>query len=161
VAVLTSLSAKRGQALRETGVHGKSAQALTEFALILPVLVLLFLGSIDLTRAFYYYIVLQNATREAARTAIDFPNQYTDTYICAAAAREAGSLVTLSCSSTPATIVISPAANASGTPPSRESGRSPITVTASTSFSPVTIFIQFWTGTSITIKASTTMLTYY
>jgi hypothetical protein len=25
----------------------------------------------------------------------------------------------------------------------------------------VTLFIQFWTGSTITIKASTTMLTYY
>jgi Flp pilus assembly protein TadG len=129
--------------------------------LILPILTALFLGSIDLTRAFYYYIVLQNATREAARMAIDFPNQYDDTYVCAAATREAGTFVTLSCSGATPNVVITPAANSSANPPARQSGRGIITVTASTSFSPVTLFIQFWTGSTITIKASTTMLTYY
>ena len=149
----------RGVDLRRT--RGHQGQALVEFALILPLLTALFLGSIDLTRAFYYYVVLQNATREAARVAIDFPSQYDDTYVCAAATREAGSFVTLSCSGATPHVAITPAANSGASPPSRQSGRGTVTVTASTSFSPVTIFIQFWTGTSITIKASTTMLTYY
>lgn len=142
-------------------LRGQQAQALVELALILPILTMLFLGAIDLTRAFYSYIVLENATREAARMAIDFPNQYTDTYVCAAAVREAQGIVTLSCSGGTPTVTISPAANAGATPPTRQSGHNAVTVTATTTFTPVTIFIEWFTGSQITVSASTTMLTYY
>ena len=47
--------------------HRHRGQSLVEFALILPIMALLFLGAVDLTRAFYYYIALENASREAAR----------------------------------------------------------------------------------------------
>src|SRR5256886_17650610 len=60
---------------RERAHHG---QSLVEFALILPLMALLFLGAVDLTRAFYYYIALENASREAARVLIDFPYEYAD-----------------------------------------------------------------------------------
>ncbi|MEL7625504.1 MAG: TadE family protein [Anaerolineaceae bacterium] len=43
-----------------------SAQALTEFALVLPILLILVLGAMDLGRLFYYKIVLTNAAREGA-----------------------------------------------------------------------------------------------
>lgn len=142
-------------------LHGHPAQALVELALILPLLTMLFLGAIDLTRAFYTYIVLENATREAARLAIDYPNQYTDTYICAAATREAQGFVTLSCSGGSPNVTVSPAANAGATPPTRESGHSAVKITATSTFQPVTIFIEWFTGSSITVTASTTMLTYY
>ncbi len=140
----------------------QSAQSLVEFALLLPLIALLFLGAVDLTRAFYYYIVLQNASREAARVVIDYPEEYTDSDACAAAAREAGGYVTLSCSGATPSVTISPAANSAANPPSRQPGRHPVTVTATASFKPITFLIQsFGSGGVITLKAQTTMLTWY
>lgn len=42
------------------------AQALVEFALLLPILLVLILGAMDLGRVFYFKIVLTNAAREGA-----------------------------------------------------------------------------------------------
>ncbi len=44
------------------------AQALVEFALILPLLLVLIIGAMDLGRVFYFKIVLTNAAREGANT---------------------------------------------------------------------------------------------
>jgi len=132
-----------------------------EFALILPVMAVLFLGAVDLTRAFYYYIVLENATREATRVLIDYPYQYDDSVACAAAVREAQSYVTLTCSGGSPTITISPAVDLTASPPHRVPGRKPVTVTATTTFKPITILLQQFIGSTITISASTTMTTWY
>ncbi len=43
-----------------------SGQGLVEFAIILPVLVLLIMGALDLGRLFQMYIVVTNAAREGA-----------------------------------------------------------------------------------------------
>jgi Flp pilus assembly protein TadG len=134
---------------------------MVEFALIAPLVALLFLGAVDLTRAFYYYIILQNATREAARVLIDYPYQYDDTEACRAAVREAQSYITLSCSGGSPTVTISPSANLAANPPRRVPGRNPITVTATTTFTPMTPLIQNFTGGTMTLSASTTMLTWY
>jgi hypothetical protein len=40
-------------------------------------------------------------------------------------------------------------------------GRKPVTVTATATFTPLTIFLQQFVGGSITIRASTTMTTWY
>lgn len=116
------------------------------------------LGATDLTRAFYTYIVLSNASREAARVIIDYPQQYTDTAACNAAHNEAMPFVNLSC---PTTIVISPAANTGANPPTRVPGRQPVTVTTKMDFKPITILIQWFMGSTITIQASTTYLAWY
>lgn len=129
--------------------------------MILPVLAILFLGAVDLTRAFYYYIVLENATREAARVLIDYPYQFDDSAACSAAVREAQSYVTLTCSGGTPTITISPAVDLTANPPHRVPGRNPVTVTATTTFTPITIFLQQFLGGTITIRASTTMTTWY
>jgi hypothetical protein len=50
------------------------AQGLVEFALILPVLLLIAFGILDLGRAFFVTIAIQNATREGARQAARDPN---------------------------------------------------------------------------------------
>lgn len=42
-------------------------QSMAEFALLLPLLLTLVLGTLDLGRSFYTYISLTNAAREAAR----------------------------------------------------------------------------------------------
>ena len=139
--------------------HGQHAQSLVEFAAILPILVMLFLGAVDLTRAFYTYIGLENASRETARVIIDFPYEYDDTVGCTAGNREALPWVTVSCAS--GTLTISPAANTGISPPRRVPGRQPITVTASATFRPITPLIQNFTGGTITLRAQTTMLTWY
>ncbi len=46
------------------------SQALIEFALISPVLLLLLFGIIDLGRAVFYYDTINHAVREGARTAV-------------------------------------------------------------------------------------------
>jgi Flp pilus assembly protein TadG len=47
--------------------RSKKGQAIVETALLLPLLMLLTMGSADLGRVFYYSIAVTNATREAAR----------------------------------------------------------------------------------------------
>ncbi len=42
-------------------------QAMTEFALLLPIMLMLVLGIFEFGRAFYYYSALANAAREGAR----------------------------------------------------------------------------------------------
>jgi Flp pilus assembly protein TadG len=145
-----------GRSLRPRA-HG--GQSLVEFALVVPLLALLFLGAVDLTRAFYTYIGLQNATREAARAAIDFPYEYDDTAACAAGNQEGLPYVTVSCAA--GTLTISPPANTSVNPPTRVPGRAPITVTATASFTPLTFLMTAVTGGPITLRASTTMLAWY
>jgi len=49
---------------------GQQSQALIEFALISPVLLLLLFGIIDVGRAVFYYDTISHAAREGARTAV-------------------------------------------------------------------------------------------
>jgi Flp pilus assembly protein TadG len=51
------------------------SQALIEFALISPVLLLLLFGIIDVGRAVFYYDTIAHAAREGARTAVRASNQ--------------------------------------------------------------------------------------
>ncbi|MDQ6919064.1 MAG: pilus assembly protein [Candidatus Dormibacteraeota bacterium] len=48
---------------------GERSQAMTEFAMVAPVLLLLTFGILDFGRALYYYSAAGNAAREAARVA--------------------------------------------------------------------------------------------
>jgi hypothetical protein len=57
------------------GHKGQRSQALIEFALISPVLLLLLFGIIDLGRAVFYYDTVTHAVREGARTAVQASNQ--------------------------------------------------------------------------------------
>jgi Flp pilus assembly protein TadG len=50
--------------------RGPGGQSLVEFALILPVLLLILLGLFDFGRAIYAYSSISNAAREGARLAI-------------------------------------------------------------------------------------------
>lgn len=147
------------RAVLQKRARGQNAQSLIELALIAPLLALLFLGAVDLSRAFYYYVVLENASRETARVLIDYPAQYDDSQGCSAGHNEAAAYVNVSCAS--GTLTISPAANTTSSPPTRLPGRHPVTVTASTTFTPLTFLIQAFTGGTITIRASTTMVTWY
>lgn len=51
------------------------SQALIEFALVSPVLLLLIFGVIDIGRAIFYYDTINHAAREGVRTAIRASNQ--------------------------------------------------------------------------------------
>jgi Flp pilus assembly protein TadG len=58
--------------MRRTGVHNRRegrqrGQSLVEFAISSIVLLLLMMGLLDLSRAFYYAVNLQGAAREGAR----------------------------------------------------------------------------------------------
>ncbi len=46
---------------------GQAGQSLTEFAAVLPVLILLFAGILDLGRAFYFEVISIDAARDGAR----------------------------------------------------------------------------------------------
>ena len=60
------------------------AQALVEFALLLPILLLLVMGAMDFGRMFYTKMILTNAAREGANYLAYFPedadNGYVDTF---------------------------------------------------------------------------------
>ena len=56
------------------------AQALVEFALLLPLLLVLILGAMDLGRVFYVKTVLTNAAREGANTLSRYPSDDTAGY---------------------------------------------------------------------------------
>lgn len=73
--------------------RGESGQAVVEFAIVLPVLILLLLGIMEFGRALSALIVLQNAAREGVRYGITVssdPNS--DTLIEDRVRQEAGSL---------------------------------------------------------------------
>lgn len=54
--------------------RGERGQSLVEFAIILPVFLLLLLGTVDLGLGFKTYIALTNAAREGARWISIYPN---------------------------------------------------------------------------------------
>ncbi len=86
--------------------YSKRGQAIVETALLLPLLMLLTMGSADLGRVFYYSIAVTNATREAARQGTYYdptanpPDNIFDNYadILAAAQRDVPVDVTLTLS---------------------------------------------------------------
>ena len=57
------------------GRRSQRSQALIEFALISPVLLLLLFGIVDIGRAIFYYDTLNHAAREGARAAVRASNQ--------------------------------------------------------------------------------------
>jgi hypothetical protein len=59
------------------------SQAMTEFALVAPVLLLLTFGIIDFGRALYFYAAAGNAAREAARATTRYGIPFNNTTTCA------------------------------------------------------------------------------
>ena len=57
--------------IRPTTKHKTKAQSLVEFALVVPLFLLLVLGLIDFSRLLFTYVSLSNATREMARVAME------------------------------------------------------------------------------------------
>ena len=60
---------------RKVGTSGQRSQALIEFALVSPVLLLLLFGVVDIGRAVFYYDTINHAAREGARVAVRASNQ--------------------------------------------------------------------------------------
>jgi Flp pilus assembly protein TadG len=52
----------------------EKGQELVEYALILPIFLLILMSILDLGRAVYYYSAIHNSAREGARYGIVFPN---------------------------------------------------------------------------------------
>jgi len=75
---------KKGQ-----GIKKPLAQSLVEFALVLPMLLLLILGAMDFGRMFYAKMVLTNAAREGANYLAFHQNDKDDGYVNTFAAIEA------------------------------------------------------------------------
>jgi Flp pilus assembly protein TadG len=60
--------------MRRTGRRGEDGQAITEFAMILPLFAILVVVCVMFGKALYVYIQLTHAANEAARlAAVDFP----------------------------------------------------------------------------------------
>jgi Flp pilus assembly protein TadG len=68
----------------------KKGQSLVEFALLLPLFVLIIVGVFDLGRAFFAYIAISNAAREGARVVTFWPGKVTLANINNAVATEIG-----------------------------------------------------------------------
>ena len=93
------------------GRRAQSSQALIEFALVSPVLLLLLFGIVDIGRAVFYYDTLNHAAREGARTAVRASDQLpTNTDVLnTVTAQMIGTTVTEPCPQGPVTAAIPPA----------------------------------------------------
>jgi Flp pilus assembly protein TadG len=58
----------------KTVLRGVRGDSLIEFALLLPILMLMLMGIFDLSRAFYVHSVIANAAREGARYGVAHPD---------------------------------------------------------------------------------------
>ncbi len=68
---------------RRLARRGESGVALVEFAMVLPLLVLVCLGSVDFGRAYAKWNAVKNAAREGAAFAQLHPGKVTNTGVCA------------------------------------------------------------------------------
>ena len=102
----------RGRRLTSSPAHsGERSQALIEFALISPVLLLLVFGIIDIGRAVFYYDTLSHAAREGARQAVSASTPLpTDSSVLAAVMQQlVGAPVSAPCPQGPVTSATPPA----------------------------------------------------
>ncbi len=133
----------RRQRSREEG------QSLVELALLLPVLILIFAGVLDLGRAFQAYMTVANAAREGARYAAFHMNDCTELYNNLRPRIEneaAGSNIDLSS----ATVVLEPSCSQANYSPG-----DPVSVRVEYNFQLITGMI--FGGDTVLISASTTM----
>ena len=90
------------------------SQALIEFALVSPVLLLLLFGIVDIGRAIFYYDTLNHAAREGARVAVRASNQLptNNDVLTAVTGQMQGVPVTAPCPQGPVTSATPPANSA-------------------------------------------------
>lgn len=124
-----------------------AGQTLIEFALALPIFLLLVFGLVDLGRGFYYYNLLANMAREGARYAIVDPD---NTAAISSTVSSAG--IWLDRSGPLKTDVFT-----NNTPTGYNRG-SPITVSLTYSMYAVTPMIAPFLPKGLGLKASSTML---
>ncbi|HEX5417199.1 MAG TPA: TadE/TadG family type IV pilus assembly protein [Chloroflexota bacterium] len=128
-------------------------QALAEFALIVPVFVLMVMIVVDLGRVFYTYEALANAAREGARYCAVHGHDTLATNVAAGtSARVTGELAgTVSNVTISAPNCVNNSGVATG---------SPVSVSVSTTFTPITPLISnfAFSGGSATISATATMM---
>jgi Flp pilus assembly protein TadG len=119
-------------------------QAVVEFALIVPLLVLLTMGMVDFGRVFYSYEALANAAREGARYCALNPGNASGTQ----------SRVNGEVNGTVASVTASGCTN--------QPRGQPVTVTVTAPFAPVTplicTVISCDPGNTITVRAEATMV---
>jgi len=91
--------------------RGQESQALIEFALISPILLLLIFGIIDIGRAVFYYDTLNHAAREGARAAATAPSTFPTnaTVLTAVVAQVVGVSITEPCPQGPVSSSTPPA----------------------------------------------------
>lgn len=121
------------------------AQALVEFALIMPLLVLLLMGILDLGRGVYAYNVLASAAREGARFGILAPSNTSGIQTQAQANTVAlgSSTVTVDCSNNGTTFTAAPCSTSNTF----------LRVTVTYTFQPVTFLIPTVTLTGRSMMA--------
>ncbi len=124
-----------------TTLVAQRGQGIVEIALVLPVFLLLVLGTIDLGRAVYTHTVLSNAVRDGCRVAIIDTN--TTSQIIQKVVQSA-----VGVNLPPSNVTVS------GT---RTPG-STVTVSAFVVFSPITPVIQTFVPSPITLSASSAMV---
>ena len=131
--------------------NGEAGQSLFEFALTLPIFLLLVFGLVDLGRGFYYYNLLSNMAREGARYAIVDPD---DTDAITRTVSSAGIALDRS-GPLGDPLVTRVFTNGTGTGYNRGS---PITVSLTYSMYAITPMIGQFLPQGLGLKASSTML---
>ena len=129
-------------------------QTLVEFALVLPVFLLVFMGIVDFGRAIYTYNTLSNSAREGARVAI--VDQRVSGGVSAAARRAADLSLTLSVDPATDVDVVYTEPIANGACPSRAIGCI-ATVTVRDQYRAITPIISNIIG-PINLEASTALV---
>ena len=123
--------------------RNETGQASAELGLMLPLLLLILLGCIDLGRAFSVWMTLANGTREGARYACLFPKDTSEIVVRTQADVEAEGL-----SAGNLRVQVSA--------PSGYAGGSPVVVTARYTVPLITSFL--FGGQPVTIRATTQMV---
>ena len=112
--------------------RARRGQSLVELSLVLPMMLLLLLGTLDLGRAFFDYIQLRNAAREGAAYGARFPTD------------SAGISQRVTSHGVPSGTAVSSVCSGTCT---AVDGVGKITVTASRTFTPITTaFLQSYFG---------------
>ena len=124
-------------------------QALVEFAVILPVIILILMGIVDLGRVFNAYVTIANAAREGARYGIVYGHSTDDAGIRNQVVTEA----------LPAVQIVNDASHIVITDSGSRNPGSELSVRVNYDFNAVTPLISsFWGGGALTIHASSTMV---